>query len=263
MPHRLITMPFSHFCEKARWSLDAAGVSYSEEGHCPGLHRFAVRRAGGRRSVPVLVREHGDVLTESADIVRFADAEASAERKLLPTDPRARAEVEALEKSFDEGLAPHVRRYVYFHLLPRRAETFRLFDIRTPLAERVAVRAAFPVVRRLMRRLMHIDEARALESRDRTRRAFDEVSALLADGRPFLAGNRFSSADITFAALTAPMILPPEHPVTGSTSGIAIDDLPDGWSSEARYLQATPAGLFAARLYRECRGDAHTSPLTA
>ena len=32
MSHTLVTIPFSHFCEKARWSLDAAGIAYPEEG---------------------------------------------------------------------------------------------------------------------------------------------------------------------------------------------------------------------------------------
>jgi glutathione S-transferase len=253
MPNRLVTMPFSHFCEKARWALDAAGVDYVEEGHCPGLHRFAVRRAGGGHSVPVLVAEDGKVLPDSSDIVRFANEHAAADRKLLPSDARARGEAEALEKELDEGLAPHIRRFVYFHLLPHKAQTFRLFDLRTPRMERVAVRVAFPVLRRFMKRMMKIDSARASESRDRTRQAFDRVGALLADGRPFLTGDRFTVADVAFAAFAAPLVLPAEHPVTGATSGIVLPDLPPGLSAEAREVQATPAGLFAARLYREHR----------
>jgi glutathione S-transferase len=252
-------MPFSHFCEKARWALDTAGVAYSEEGHCPGLHRFAVKRAGGRSSVPILVSESGEVLTQSSAIVRFADERAAGDRKLSPEDPRLRAEADALEARFDEDLGPDVRRFVYFHLLPERAAAFRLFDIKTPRAERVAVRVAFPLLRRFMRRMMRIDAASALESRDRTRRTFEEVGALLRDGRPFLTGDRFTGADITFAALSAPMVQPKEHPITGSGSGIDLDALPPALTTEARSLQASPAGLFAARLYRECRRESrHT-----
>ncbi len=257
MPHRLVTMPFSHFCEKARWALDAAGVQYVEDGHCPGLHRIAVRRAGGHSSVPLLVTDDGEVLAESALIVLFADRRARADRKLLPEDGRARTEALALEKRFDLDLAPHVRRFLYFHLLPRKADTLRLFDIQTPRAERVAVRVAYPLLRRAMRRMMHIDEASALESRERTRRVFDEVGALLSDGRAFLTGDRFSSADIAFAAFAAPLVLPAEHPVTSPARlGGA---LPDAVAAEAHQIQMTPAGRFAARLYREHRAP---SPLT-
>ncbi len=52
MAPRLITIPFSHFCEKARWSLDVAGVAYREEGHVPGLHRRAIRSLSSSTSVP-------------------------------------------------------------------------------------------------------------------------------------------------------------------------------------------------------------------
>lgn len=253
MPSRLVTMPFSHFCEKARWALDATGVAYDEEGHVPGFHRLAVRRAGGRSSVPVLVTEAGHVLTQSADIVRFADAEAPAERKIVPEEPRARARAQALEKHLDEDFAPHVRRFAYFHLLPRRSATFRLFDLRTPAAERIGVRVVFPLLRRAMKRMMRIDEPHAMASRDKTRAVFDEVEGLLRDGRPFLTGDRLSSADIAFAAFSAPVVLPAEHPVMGAGAGVSVEALPEALAAEIRLLQTSPGGRFAARLYRECR----------
>jgi glutathione S-transferase len=257
MTHRLVTIPFSHFCEKARWSLDAAGVSYLEEGHCPVLHRFGVRRAGGRHSVPVLVTEGGEVLAESSLIVRFADERAPEGRKLLPAQGRARSEALALEQRFDLELGPHVRRFIYFHLLPRRADTLRLFGLRTPPVEHLAARALFPLLRRTMKRFMHIDESTALDSRDRTRRVFDEVGALLADGRPYLTGDRFSTADLTFAALAAPLIQPAEHPVTGAAP--AQGPLPEALAAEVRAMREAPAGRFAARLYREHRRQ-HITP---
>ena len=44
---RLITIPISHYCEKARWALERAGLPYREERHVQGIHRLAARRAGG------------------------------------------------------------------------------------------------------------------------------------------------------------------------------------------------------------------------
>jgi glutathione S-transferase len=41
------------------------------------------------------------------------------------------------------------------------------------------------------------------------------LDGLLADGRHFLLGNRFSRADITAASLLAPLALPKEHPTYG------------------------------------------------
>ena len=35
---RLLTIPISHFCEKARWALDRAGVDYVERRHIQLVH---------------------------------------------------------------------------------------------------------------------------------------------------------------------------------------------------------------------------------
>jgi glutathione S-transferase len=252
----LVTIPFSHFCEKARWSLDAAGVEYEEEGHCPGLHRPFVRRAGGKRSVPVLVLDDGDVLDDSPLIVKFADARAPEGRKLLPVDRVAREEATTLEKHLDMNFAPQVRLFVYHHLLPNRAQTLRLFDLRTPRIERAIVRVAFPLLRRFMRRFMRIDEPRAVEARDQVRRVFDEIGVRLKDGRPYLLGDRFGAVDIAFAAFAAPMILPAKHPGTGpwtGTLGSSLDALPGPFADEVVAARETPAGRFAQRLYEESR----------
>src|ERR1035437_1750966 len=41
----------------------------------------------------------------------------------------------------------------------------------------------------------------------------DSVAELLSDGRPYLCGDRFGAADLTFAALCAPVILPSDYGV--------------------------------------------------
>lgn len=68
--NRLLTIPISHFCKKARRALDRAGVGYVEERHVQGIHRIAARRAGGGTTVPVLVTEDG-VFAESEVILRY------------------------------------------------------------------------------------------------------------------------------------------------------------------------------------------------
>src|SRR5712691_5177868 len=118
-PCVLITIPISHYCEKARWALDRAGVSYRERAHLQLIHWLAVRRAGGGTTVPVLVC--GDrVLADSADIVDEADTRAPPERRLYPADPNAAAEVRALERGFDADLGPHGRAWMYNGLRGRR-----------------------------------------------------------------------------------------------------------------------------------------------
>ena len=79
---RLVTIPISHYCEKARWALERAGLDYAEERHVQGVHQFASRRAGGRGTLPVLVTEHG-VFAESEWIVRYADLHLPPEQRLF------------------------------------------------------------------------------------------------------------------------------------------------------------------------------------
>jgi glutathione S-transferase len=102
---RLITIPISHYCEKARWALQRAGVAFEEERHLQVIHFLHSRRAGGTGTTPVLVTG-GEVLAQSAEIVRWSDP------GLYP-DP----EVRALEAHFDEELGPHGRRWMYHRLL--------------------------------------------------------------------------------------------------------------------------------------------------
>ncbi len=251
MSPTLVTIPFSHFCEKARWSLDAAGIAHREEGHVPVLHRRAVRRAKGRTSVPVLLLDDGSALDDSPAIVRFADAHAPDHRKLLPPDGPARDEALAYERRLDVELAPHVRRFVYFHVLGSRALALRLFERQTPRFEHRVAAAVFPLLRGVMRRFMSIDEDRALESRDRVRRAFDEVGARIG-GREYLVGDRFGAVDIAFAAFAAPMVMPDEHPVM-SPKDASDPRVPQALQDEVRALRETPAGRFALRVYRDHR----------
>src|SRR3954451_24869544 len=82
---RLLTIPISHYCEKARWALDRAGVDYREERHAQGIHQVMAKRAGGGKTVPVLVADEG-VFPESEDILRYADRHLPDERRLFPED---------------------------------------------------------------------------------------------------------------------------------------------------------------------------------
>ncbi|WP_438022349.1 glutathione S-transferase family protein [Sorangium sp. So ce233] len=259
-PFRLVTIPFSHYCEKARWALDRAGVPYREDAYLPLAHALPVRRAGGHRSVPVLVSRAG-AIPDSTDIVRYADAFLPSEHALFPGAPDAlRAEVEALEERFDRDLGPATRRVVYFHLLPDEDAAFvvmgRSFDARAAAGAalpwwfgRGAFRAYFPVARAIMRRAMRIDAASAERSMGKLRAVLDMVNERLRDGRPFLVGDRFTAADLTFAALAAPVLAPEHHPVPHPPPG----ELPAGLRGLVEALRDEPAGAFVRRLYRDHR----------
>lgn len=41
--------------------------------------------------------------------------------------------------------------------------------------------------------------------------AFEQVGESLANGHAFICGDRFTAADLAFAALGGPMVAPPEY----------------------------------------------------
>jgi glutathione S-transferase len=197
------------------------------------------------------VVEGGGVLDDSPLIVRWADAQAPAHRKLLPAQGSAGYdEALALERELDVELGPHARRLAYFHMLPEREQLLDLMGVATPPLEHAVVRAGFPLLSRLMRRMMRINEAGAVRSRDRVRRVFDKVGQRLADGRPHLLGDGFGAADIAFAALASPLLAPPEHPLR---AGRTLQPPPPGFADEVCAFRETPAGSYALRVYRERR----------
>ena len=247
-PCVLITIPISHYCEKARWALDRAGVAYQERAHLQLIHWVAVRRAGGGRTAPVLVC--GDrVLADSADIVDEADAHAPPDRRLFPDDPGAAAEVRALERDFDERLGPHGRRWMYNGLRGRRDVAIDYACTGVPAWERRVLPVAYPAVSRVIDRYLDITPATAAQSEAEVRAVFDDVARQLADGRPYLCGERFSAADLTFAALAAAVLMPPEY-------GVPLpqpEELPPAMTEVVRELRAHPAGEHALAMFRDER----------
>jgi glutathione S-transferase len=74
----LLGLPYSPWTEKARWALDARGVSYTFRVYQPLVGepalRSKLRRFTGPVSVPVLTTDDGQVIAGSASIARWADA---------------------------------------------------------------------------------------------------------------------------------------------------------------------------------------------
>jgi glutathione S-transferase len=246
----LITIPISHYCEKARWALDRAGIEYQEQAHLQVLHWFPVRRAGGKKTAPVLV--WGDrVFTDSADIVEEASAVAPPGRGLFPDDPAAAAEVRALQGDFDERLGPEGRRWMYNALRGEREIAVAYGCAGVPAWQRRGLPLAYPVATRIIDRYLDVTPATAAQSEVEVRTTFDEVATRLSDGRPYLCGERFSAADLTFAALAAAVLMPPEY-------GVPLpqpDVLPAAMAATVRELRAHPAGAHALKMFREERAS--------
>jgi glutathione S-transferase len=244
----LITIPISHYCEKARWALEWAGVDYQERAHLQVLHWIPVTRAGGKKTAPVLV--WGDrVFTDSADIIEAASAKAPPGRSLFPDDPAAAAAVRALQDDFDANLGPEGRRWMYNALRGHRHIAVTYGCTGVPAWQRRALPFAYPVVTRIIDRYLDVTPATAARSEVTVRASFDAVAERLKDGRPYLCGERFSAADLTFASLAAPMLMPPEY-------GVPLpqpEELPAAMAATVRELREHPAGAHALKMFRQER----------
>jgi len=245
-PAVLVSIPLSHFCEKARWALDRVGLPYREEPHAPLLNRFATRRAG-RGTVPVLV--HGNRrFIDSTDILVHADATCGGDL-LYPRDTTLRQEIDALEERFDTELGPHTRRWVYSQLLPHATLLRSLWSRGVPRVEASMVPLMAPLTRFLVRKAYKITAESAQRSLERVHGIFRMVDERLSDGRRFLVGDRFTAADLTFAALAAPVLLPVECRAVAP----ALDEVPAAMREEVVRLRGTAAGAFALRLFAQER----------
>jgi glutathione S-transferase len=247
---RLITIPISHYCEKARWALDRVGLSYREERHVQGIHQLAARRAGGGLTVPVLVTPDG-VLAESEQILAWVDRRTPPEHRLFPSESSARDEVERLCRRLDQELGPKGRRLMYIHMLAQRKLMLRFNNEGVPRWEDRAIRFGWPLIVRFARRRLAIRPGIEVEDEAAVWRELDFVAELLADGRPHLCGERFGAADLTFAALSAAVVVPPVY-------GVPLpqpDILPPDTATFIERVREHPAGRYALTLFAEHRRE--------
>jgi len=242
---RLITLPISPFNELARWSLERRGIPYREDPKALVWHAFASRLAGGKGTTPVLVTE-AEVVPESPQIAEWAERQDAPGPLLIPDDEQGDEVRQWMRRLVDE-LGPQTRRVAWGHLID---------DL--PLADRSwgqglegwqrrwqlrLLRAGRPVVRR------RLGLAEAEDAGPKVRVVFDEVARVLDNGGPFLFGESITAADLAFASMAMPAILPDEgFPVT-----LPPPEAMGKMTQTIRELRAHPAGEFALRLYRDER----------
>ena len=199
----------SHFNEKARWALDFKNVPHRRRTYLPGPHAGAIRKLSGASETPVLLMG-GLAVGGSAAIIDALEA-AWPEPALYPSDPETRREALALQARFDTGLGPAIRRALFAELVMEPGYLCRLFARHASPPVRLVYRALQPVTKGIIRSAMNLDDKAAVEAGHMaTREALDFVAERAGpDG--YLAGDRFSVADLTVAALLAPACNP-GHP---------------------------------------------------
>jgi glutathione S-transferase len=240
---RLITIPVSHYCEKVRWTLDFLGISFQELAHMPPFHRNATKKHGGT-TAPLLVTDT-EVIKDSTDILHYLDTLHPG--KLYPERSELIELIKELEDLFNDKLGVHTRRWGYSYVLTPKL-LYPRWTLGVPVWQKWLFPIIFPQVSKIVRERFGINETSANESYQEIQQVFDRVNQVLADGRKYLLGDRFSALDITFAALAVPVLQPP-----GYLMASPLDVLPGQMQTEILQLQATPAGELGLRMYKEHR----------
>jgi glutathione S-transferase len=254
-PLRLYTIPMSHYAEKARFALVRTGRAWEEERHVQGPHYLTSLRVGRTPFLPIL-RDGAAIVADSTAILRYLDGHVAEPYRLFPAG-EVGAAVTALEDELDRELGIHVRRLVYFYTAQSPRQFLELAAQGTPRWERAFMSAIFGLARRfaffrLGIRADEIDGSVAI-----VRRYFERVDAMLARGHRYLFGDRFSAADLTFACLGAPMVLPEQYGVRLP----ALADLPAGFRALADELRARPSGQFILKMFEAERRSVTEPPL--
>ncbi len=199
----------SHFNEKARWALDWKRVPHRRVSYLPGPHLPQIKRMTGQSAVPVLALG-GELVVGSARILEALE-KRYPERPLFPSDPRERMRAGEIIEEFDREVGPAVRTALFSVLIGEADYLCRVFSHSKPALSRAFYRALFPLARGVIAKANGAnDPAGVARAFERAQRALDFVEKQVnASGQ--LVGDRFTAADLTCAALLAPLTSPP-HP---------------------------------------------------
>jgi glutathione S-transferase len=208
-PPVLWHLKVSNYNEKARWALDYKQVPHHRLAAVPGRHRTMARKLAGIDTFPVMILD-GRVVGDSTQIIRALEWRYP-EPPLYPSDPAERSRALELEEFFDEELGPHARLLFLHHTLadPQlmlKAIVPGLHGRRYALA-----RIAFPAVRRRVKHEFGITPESVTYAYEKLAAAGERFRHELQPSG-YLVGRTFSVADLTLAALIAPLVAPPEFP---------------------------------------------------
>lgn len=140
---------------------------------------------------------------------------------------------------------------MYVHMLAQRKLMLRFNNQGVPDWEDRAIRYGWPLALRFARRRLDIRPGIEAEDEAAVWRELDFVAELLADGRPHLCGERFGAADLTFAALSAAVVVPPVYGVPLPQPNV----MPRHTAALVERVREHPAGRYALSLFTERRRE--------
>ncbi len=206
----LYQFPISHFCEKVRWALDYKNLDHTRVNVLPGLHLAKMKKLAGNSHVPVL--KHNDHAVQgSAKIIDYLD-NVFTHKNLTPDEHELKLKASEWEKFADNRIGPQVRLVVYHIMLDYPEIVIPMFTQDGPFYGPFLMKRIFPSMQKKMREYMKIDASTAAKSNADLLESVDNLASHYAQHQ-FMVGDNFGRADITAAALLAPIVMPDNYGV--------------------------------------------------
>ena len=205
---KLYQFPISHFCEKVRWALEYKQLEYKKINLLPGLHIKKARKLSGKAHLPILV-DKSRVINESSEIIDYLDA-INSDNQLTPKDETLKIEAMRWEEFANQKLGPDVRGLCYNTLLDYPEITIPFFATNGPWYGNLFLKYTFPKMSIKMREFMELNDKNVLLIRRRLTKAINKLYQHTQQYE-YLVGNQFSRADLTVAALLAPLCKPQKY----------------------------------------------------
>lgn len=240
--------------ETSRLLLRHYGVDYEEKDHLFGWVSVLTWFHGGYGQVPLLYGG-GLHLTGPWKVVEHFDATLPPERRLTPLDGPLAAQAKADWDTYNGGMGADTAIFAYHHLLPDKALMKPVFAAPVPPGEKSITPFFYPFLAWQFRLLLRLSPERAAQAQAKIRASFDATAKRIADGRPYLCGDRLTLGDIALAAASAPLLQPPGY---GATMP-APETMPAPLADFVVELRTHPTGAFVKRLYATGLGAALTS----
>jgi glutathione S-transferase len=240
-------IPISHYNEKVRWALDYKGVAHGRRAPLPPAHMLvSLALTRGRHSTFPVLQLDGERIGDSTAIIEALERRFP-NPPLYPADGANRRRALELEDWFDEELGPHARLLAWHEITRDRERLEQVARVQLPpaLVQRSGGLAAAGMRTVLNLRYGVHNEDAASRARVKVVEAFDRLEAELGDAE-YLAGDRFSVADLTAAALLYPVVLPAEGPQSGV-------DAPEPYERFRAPLKERRGFRWVAELYRRHR----------
>jgi glutathione S-transferase len=188
--------------------------------------------------------EDGQVIQGSTEIIDHLDVRYP-EGPLTPQEPAARAEALRWESLLDQEIGKTVRRVFYYHALQDRRYLASQYNHGGPAWAPWFYALAMPLLLRGVRSLYDVSPESAARDLTRIEAVFAQLDGHFAE-RHYLAGDSFSRADLTLAALAAPLVYPSGHPEESSWRRTP----PSAWVEQTQRFRDSLTAERVRELYR-------------